>query len=179
MHRIDTAGSESGTFVTGNPFAQPPVPGTVVGAGWLNELQEELAGFIEAQGLTLAKGDATQLAGAVAQFVLDRTTYELTVPEAPYDVSAGDGLLVERLFAVAQEAATTGNPVKCWRKGDYVLPCASAEDIPFGATLYWHSTLKIVTAISPPAPVVIIGTALADAGVGVTTLLTQINGVGT
>jgi len=63
MHRID---AESATpddkFTEGSPVGG--VPATVVTAAWLNDVQENLAAFIEAAGITLVKGDQTQLLDA-------------------------------------------------------------------------------------------------------------------
>lgn len=58
MHRIDAPGHDNNSFVEGNPSTG--VPATTVGADFLNALQEEIASFIEAQGLVLDKNDNTQ-----------------------------------------------------------------------------------------------------------------------
>lgn len=64
MHRIDASGYAAGNvFTDGNPATG--VPATVVDAAWLNNIQETLAQTIEAAGLTLAKGDYTQLIKAL------------------------------------------------------------------------------------------------------------------
>lgn len=58
MHRIDGANHSSNLFTEGPP-------GTQVTDDWLNDVQETLAQFIEAQGVTLVKGTYTQLTTAV------------------------------------------------------------------------------------------------------------------
>jgi len=58
MHRIDAPGHSANTFTEGNPSTA--VQATTVSADWLNAVQEEVAGFIEAQGLVLDKADNTQ-----------------------------------------------------------------------------------------------------------------------
>ena len=50
-------------FTEGNPGTGTPA--TVVGADWLNDVQEELCDLIEAAGITLVKGDTTQLLGGL------------------------------------------------------------------------------------------------------------------
>lgn len=67
MHRIDDATAiviEAGKngFTVGNPTTG--VPATKVSDSWLNDLQETVANFIEAQGITLAKDNYTQLIDA-------------------------------------------------------------------------------------------------------------------
>lgn len=65
MFRIDSEGATAGNlFTEGNPSLG--VPATVVSAEWLNDtVQEELVGVVEAAGLTLNKGDNTQLLQAL------------------------------------------------------------------------------------------------------------------
>ena len=63
MHNIDAAGNNDGTFRDPTP---PDVQGTVVDAAWLNAVQGELVNVIEAAGISLAKGDHTQLLAAIS-----------------------------------------------------------------------------------------------------------------
>lgn len=64
MHRIDSPGATVGNlFTEGNPSLS--IPATEVSDDWLNDVQEELANFIEGQGITLAKGTQTQLQAAI------------------------------------------------------------------------------------------------------------------
>lgn len=64
MHRIDTPEAVGGLFSDGNPGTG--MPGTNVDADFMNAVQEEIASFIEAEGITLVKGTNTQLRAAVA-----------------------------------------------------------------------------------------------------------------
>ncbi|MCY1293695.1 hypothetical protein D9M68_717320 [compost metagenome] len=65
MHRIDTASATvDNKFTEGSPTGG--VPATVVSAAWLNDLQENLCHAIEAAGLTLEKGNASQLYAALS-----------------------------------------------------------------------------------------------------------------
>lgn len=73
MHRIDSDASVNGLFSAGNPASGQP--GTVVSPEWLNAIQEEIAGLIEAMGGTLAKADNTQLAAAVLALLARVSTW--------------------------------------------------------------------------------------------------------
>ena len=65
MFRIDSDANVGGLFSSGDPTLG--LPGTVVSADWLNAVQEEIAGLIEACGITLSKANSGQLlAAAVA-----------------------------------------------------------------------------------------------------------------
>ena len=64
MHRIDGPGATIGNlFTEGNPSLG--IPATVVTDDWANDVQEELANFIESQGIALVKGDQDQLELAI------------------------------------------------------------------------------------------------------------------
>ena len=60
MHRIDHATAAPGElFTEGNPATATPA--TIVTHDWLNDVQENICGVVEAAGTTLAKGDYSQL----------------------------------------------------------------------------------------------------------------------
>jgi hypothetical protein len=63
MHRGDGDGNDGGMFVNGDPGAG--IAATEVRAEWLTAIQEELVGVILAAGITLDKGDNTQLLAAL------------------------------------------------------------------------------------------------------------------
>lgn len=70
MKRTDSDGSTvDNKFTNGDPLTG--VPATVVDADWLNSLQEEIALFIESQGITLDQTgvDLTQLQDALNSLV--------------------------------------------------------------------------------------------------------------
>lgn len=68
MHRIDGAGATvDKKFTQGNPATA--VPATTVTDAWLNAVQEELTGVIEATGTALDKTDNKQLVSAVSLHV--------------------------------------------------------------------------------------------------------------
>lgn len=74
MHRIDTdTATPAGTFTEGNP--QGGIPATQFSADWCNGLQEEVANFIEGQGIELDKLDNTQLSAAVEAALLGRNQF--------------------------------------------------------------------------------------------------------
>jgi hypothetical protein len=64
MHRIDGADHVAGMFSDNGPG-----PATVITDDWLNDVQENLAQFIESAGITLVKGTYTQLTAAVAAYI--------------------------------------------------------------------------------------------------------------
>lgn len=65
MHRTDGAGATvDGMFTQGNPGAG--VPATTVTSDWLNAIQEEVGGVVEASGAALSKPDNTQLLKAIS-----------------------------------------------------------------------------------------------------------------
>lgn len=63
MHKIDTYGHANNQFTEGDPVHS--VPATIVGAVFLNTIQNELVAVIEAAGLTLDKADNAQLLAAI------------------------------------------------------------------------------------------------------------------
>lgn len=64
MHRIDAPGFAPGNlFTEGNPALN--IPATEVSDDWLNDVQENIAQFIESEGIALIKGNFTQLTAAV------------------------------------------------------------------------------------------------------------------
>jgi len=68
MHRIDAPGFAVGNlFTEGNPSLN--IPATEVSDDWLNDVQEEIALFIETRGITLVKGTQTQLTSAILDVI--------------------------------------------------------------------------------------------------------------
>ncbi len=62
--RVDTEGATvDNKFTEGNPALAEPA--TVVGVDWLNDVQEELVGVVEASGQTPVKGEQDQLLKAL------------------------------------------------------------------------------------------------------------------
>ena len=65
MHRIDSSSATvDNLFTEGNPVTGTPA--TVVTDDWLNDVQENIAAFIESRGIALVKGDYNQLSQAIA-----------------------------------------------------------------------------------------------------------------
>ena len=73
MKRIDTNNAVDGKFVAGDAERNP----TFLSASWLNSLQEEVAGYIESQGLTLDPDDEGQLRKAIENHVGDASAIKL------------------------------------------------------------------------------------------------------
>jgi hypothetical protein len=67
VHRIDEEGALRGMFTEGD--AGQSIPATKVSDDWLNDVQGEIASFIEAAGIALVKGNRAQLRGAVDAFI--------------------------------------------------------------------------------------------------------------
>jgi hypothetical protein len=142
MQRIDSFGAVAapptpeaqvnppGFFSIGNPSLA--IPATIVAAWWLNALQEELANVIESAGLTLDKGDDSQLLQAITglaqnstnQFVLannqvgaanitgmifDKTIYKSA--EIEFDLYRKDAVkevsVMGRMYAIFKPVANT------------------------------------------------------------------------
>jgi len=78
-------GAIAGFFTEGDPSTG--VPATRVSADWLNNMQEELAGVIEAMGLTLDKADPTQLLAALMIMT--------GIPSAPLSVTTSDATVTD------------------------------------------------------------------------------------
>lgn len=66
MHRIDTADALDEQF-NDNPSVQSPT--TRVTAAWLNDVQENVCGPIEAAGIALEKGEGGQLLSAIGWMI--------------------------------------------------------------------------------------------------------------
>ena len=66
-HNIDTPGSVNGQFVDG--VASTSTPGTRVDAAWLNDVQNNVNLVVTSAGLTLTKGDGTQLNTAINKLI--------------------------------------------------------------------------------------------------------------
>jgi hypothetical protein len=92
----------------------PGLPGTRVTAAWLNDIQEEMALYIEAAGLVLAAGDQTQLRRAarkqagnmVAPLSVAGTANDVTLGFTPAFANRAETLFAPMRFAF--EAANTG-----------------------------------------------------------------------
>jgi hypothetical protein len=91
MHKIDSPGSSAGAWVDKN--AQTGVPGTQFVATWMNELQNELVNLIEATGIVLAKGTATQLRDAVRRYAGGFVT-TVVFADSPKSLTAANAGLV-------------------------------------------------------------------------------------
>jgi len=171
MFRIDSPGSVAGTWVGGNPFAG--VQGTVISPDWLNALQEELAGLVEAEGLALDRLDATQVRSAILALAARVAGTEL-VFTAPADLTAGEGLLSGDAFGVVKASVLTGQPATLQVRGTFLLPKVSGDAITLHQRIYWDAGAGEVTTTSAGNRT--IGVATAAAGIGVTSVQVLLQG---
>lgn len=91
MHKIDSPGSSAGAWVDRDPVGG--TPGTQFVATWMNEVQGELVNLIEATGIVLSKGTATQLRDAVKR-VFGGYVTSVAAAQSPKTLSAGEAGLV-------------------------------------------------------------------------------------
>lgn len=144
MKRTDAPGHVANRYVGGNPLLG--IAGTVIGPQELNNVQEELATFVEAMGLTLDPLDFSQLRQAVRLFVLMLTGGALDFT-APADLVAGDFLLVQDTLGVVQDSVLTGQPARILLRGTYPnAPKVGGQVWTAGKALYWTGTAFSTTA---------------------------------
>jgi hypothetical protein len=134
MHRVDGAGNVSGAFTEGTPGVQEA---TVVTDDWLNDLQENICMAIEGAGMTLTKGDATQLLLAIGALITNvAKTY---VAKQTFNGAAGDtsGALattsVPTNFKLIWEGSTTAS-------GKTRLYHAAGAGVVFTTNAAWNGT---------------------------------------
>lgn len=123
----------------GNPLLG--IDGTIVAPDWLNNLQEEVALFLEGEGLTLDQTGLTltQLTQAILLAIYRRTGGRLAFTAAG-NLTAGDPLLLVDTFGVVESTVTTGNPAAIILRGTFTLPKAAGTAWSIGQALYWNGT---------------------------------------
>lgn len=149
MNRIDTPGNVSGVFTEANPL-EGLIP-TQIGPQWLNDIQEEVVGWILISGQNLSKGTQTQLLLAlliISQAQLAAQTGRELEVSAPMDLVAGDMVAIEDLFGTAGAAVVSGHPLTTTRMGTYTLAKNAGETWLAGETLYWDIALRAATNVS-------------------------------
>ena len=180
MDRIDTPGSVGGSFRFGNPFALPPILSTIVGAQWLNGIQEEALYMIEQEGISPDKLDNTQLRAAILARVtaLVQSGGGITddFASAPYGGNAGDGVLIEDTFGVADATFLLANPVTLQLTGEFTLPKRTGvgEAILEGAAVFWDDPAREIKNAAGTAHLV--GYAQAAETDAATTVDVRLNG---
>lgn len=181
MDRIDTPGSVGGFFKFGNPFALPPILSTIVGAQWLNGIQEELAYQIEQEGITLDKEDNTQLRASILASILALVQSGGGIVDdfasAPYGGNAGDGVLIADTFGVATATFLIGNPLTLQLTGEFTLAkrAGVGESILEGAAVYWDDPGREIK--NAPGVAHLVGYATSAAGDVAPTVNVRLNGV--
>jgi predicted RecA/RadA family phage recombinase len=97
---------------------------------------------------------------------------------APYAVASGGGVLITKLFGVAQYAAASGTPVDIsTARNVWDLTCLSTDTPAVGAILYWDNTNYRLTTTSTSNTRV--GVAVAAKSSGATTARIRLDGFAT
>lgn len=94
---------------------------------------------------------------------------------APYDVSSGNGILVNALFGVASTDALAGEEVETVLEGVFELPKKDDQQVDQGAKLYWDTANKQLTTTATGN--VRVGAASVAAGPTEPTVQIRLNGV--
>ena len=105
MHRIDTQGHKQNRFSDGNPTDTTGETGTVIDAAWLNAVQEEICGVIEAFGGKLSKGQEyeRQMASHLKKVFQDRKEEIITLLRQ--DIVTSEAKIEVRLIAECKKLA--------------------------------------------------------------------------
>lgn len=104
MHRIDDPSATlDHKFTEGSPSGG--IPATIVTAAFMNDVQENICQAIEAAGITLAKGDGTQLTKAIRALVAALFTGKLVAGANSASQELPGGLILN--MGLVQTAANT------------------------------------------------------------------------
>lgn len=119
MHRVDVpSAAPGGLFTEGSPTGG--VPATIVPADWLNDLQENVAKAIELSGITLVKGDYTQLYAAIlarAGGLLPKRSFTANDFIRIPDVANGLIINFGSVLVAAANVATVVTLPRAWSNG--------------------------------------------------------------
>lgn len=174
MHRVDTPGSVTGSFVNGN--APAGIEGTIADAAWLNAVQEEPAAVIEGEGMTLDKSDQTQLKQAIEKLVrrLSGSILDYTAGSA---LTAGDVDVVGDTVGIVKATVGSGAAAELLCGGEHQVPKASGDTFStIGARAWWDATAGEVKDAAATGRRQI-GCFAAAAGSGTTQVLVRVDGV--
>ena len=175
MHRIDTPGSFNSTFLNGNPFASQE--GTIVGAAWLNALQEEVSKVVEEGGLLLDKQDNGQLFAALNLLATSLSGARQTFT-APSGLTAGDVFVLGDLVGVIETTVLVTELATLLLGGPHSVIKSSGDTFStVGAIAYWDPSLVQVKGASATGRRQI-GTFAETAGLGKTVINVRLDGVG-
>ena len=158
MHRIDGSGHQDNRFTEGNP--QTGTEATVVTAGWLNAVQEEVAHVIEGQGLVLNKDDNEQLKTAV-NTAIDQAVASCKTEVTQERDTAIDSAKTEMNGVIDQKIDTSVGAIKQkhimrWfakgylQTGNYVikLMCGVSGTINLIRAFLWSGTANVTYALN-------------------------------
>lgn len=184
MHRIDTANAVAGLYVE----AAGTQPRTLTSEAWGNAVQEEVASFIEAEGITLDPFVLTQLRTAILSRIASAVIStgllgDFQTFRAPEDMDAGDAFFLrgqgdDGVLIVAQAAVLTNVSHLFQLKGNAILP----KDVPGvnfaqGQAVYWDfATVPPRCFNASAANRRIIGYSREVAGFGQSTVEVRLNG---
>jgi hypothetical protein len=136
MDRIKTSSAtENNLFTEGNP-AQG-VPATEVSAKWLNDVQEEIANVIEAEGIVLDETKQDQLKTAIQSMIA-----AIPAPEAK-DLIARDGIILNAFRIAEYTALATGSLVEGY---EWLLRAASEMNL---TNAFYDTSGSLITNVTP------------------------------
>lgn len=144
MHRIDTANAVAGLYVE----AAGTQPRTLTSEAWGNAVQEEVASFIEAEGITLDPFVLTQLRSAILSRIASAVIStgllgDFQTFRAPEDMDAGDAFFLrgqgdQGVLIVAQATVLEDVSHLFRMKGNVVLPKRDpGSQFLIGQVVYW------------------------------------------
>ncbi len=183
MQRIDTANAVAGLFVE----AAGTQPRTLTSEPWGNAVQEELASFIEAEGITLDFFDRTQLRAAIVSRITSAIVETALLGDfqtfrTPEDMAAGDAFFLrgqgDQGVLIVAQAAVLENVTHLFRmKGNAVLPKQTGfASFAIGQVVYWDWSTGPECHSSPSATRRIIGYARTVEGAFDGTVEVRLNG---
>ncbi len=108
MHRIDTSGSQNGSFV--DEDLQKGVQGTMLSAAWLNTIQDEVISVIESTTAKLDKAKNNQLLIAITSIIRPIRNKIDSVLNAVETPEKGEGLTltgIRKLLAIYTDSTGT------------------------------------------------------------------------
>lgn len=95
---------------------------------------------------------------------------------APYDRSAGQGLLVGSIFGVASNDVVSGADVEVVTEGVFNLTKVGSQAWSVGVKVYWDDTNKYLTTTDSGNTLAGVAVAAVGSGAGATTGTVRLNG---
>ena len=121
--------------------------GTLIGADWLNDVQDEFEQVYAAAGIPFVKG--TPLLVPVLLQIINNTLEIVLVSKmavfAPYPLVIGQPFRVGSMFGQALTAGTTGQPVEAKVTGELTWTIEPGSIFAPGSRLYWDDVNRRLT----------------------------------